>query len=450
MTDWRFVVIQQFGTKDQREWTCKRINSIVERMGVSLQFPLVKYELGRRGEYYLGLAVNVPDADESYIPEVAKQILEGAGVRVGRPIWPVGASGLDKLLRGSINCKSFTIPITYEWIEQTAASLDWSQVIQQIDAESMDHLNVHSNSTENSFDRLLWWCSAVGSGDAARLAQACSCLGIDKAASTTWSIIRRLVLLGHMEYEWGRGLRWAMIEPSVVQRAGMPGEYFLTGQRSPKYLETLGKRVLGNEPQAGAPQRISLHLELGDALPSMFGRAIRSAGCAAESLAVELPTISRWAEMLPVWDERDFGRYQVERYCTDDNTFLPPGPFNGPSEGFYRFKLEGSYYPMTIHAYYSADTALWRCADYYGLRFLARARAMKCEAHWRAPSQELLVPSCDRWPMPYERALVLASGLLPRKLLASPGEFLAYSGVTEQLAQRLFGLLDIEWKVSND
>jgi hypothetical protein len=67
-----------------------------------------------------------------------------------------------------------------------------------------------------------------------------------------------------------------------------------------------------------------------------------------------------------------------------------------------------------------------------------------CNAVYNEKNNELVIADKNRWPMPYERALVLASGMLPRRLKTENGlSVLAYAGVSRELAKRLCGLLSL-------
>lgn len=452
MGDWRFVVVRLFGAAGQRRMTCGRIKQAVEQMGESARLPLVKYELGRRGEYYLGLAINIPEAENRFVPEVAQAVLRSASVPVTQLIWPVDGSQVVTFLKGDLECESFTVPIAYERSDRPPEPVDWVRLIQEAGLES-DGLPVDVNvPSDERFDRLLYWCSAAGDGDGARLAEVCRSLGIVDPANPTWPVLRRMVLLGHAEYEANAGLRWAVTEPTLIERCGTPDEHFLAGQRSPEFIAALsGQAMVSPTAQPDAPRRILIRTDPASGLLHLPSRPVRWIGCAAETIASALPTVDEWGARLPTWDERDFGRYQVERYLPDQDVFGPPSPFRGPTEGLHRFRLDLGGRPATTLAYYHAAACHWHCGDFYGLRFLARVRSVGCEAVWRPESRELLVQACDRWPMPYERALVLAGGLLPRRLrTASDGAFLAYPDVTEQLARSLCALLGLEWKVIDE
>ncbi|MBF2099431.1 MAG: hypothetical protein IGQ88_13805 [Gloeomargaritaceae cyanobacterium C42_A2020_066] len=87
--------------------------------------------------------------------------------------------------------------------------------------------------------------------------------------------------------------------------------------------------------------------------------------------------------------------------------------------------------------FYDTEAETWRQGDWYGLRFLALQE--KRYANYAPQSEKLWIPQIQRWPQIYERALVLASGLLPER---SQGG-LVYSAVSGKLAQTLADKLSV-------
>lgn len=91
--------------------------------------------------------------------------------------------------------------------------------------------------------------------------------------------------------------------------------------------------------------------------------------------------------------------------------------------------------------YYDEDTQRWLRADWYGLRFLARYEAgQSCPVQYGSTTSQFAVPLEWRWPELYERALVLASGRLPRR----QSGWLIYDGVGRELVDALRGKLRLD------
>ena len=64
---------------------------------------------------------------------------------------------------------------------------------------------------------------------------------------------------------------------------------------------------------------------------------------------------------------------------------------------------------------------------------------------YRRDTHQLVIPVTDRWPMPYERALVLARGSLPQRLQAESGPFVfVYEGIPPEFAASMCRLLGLE------
>ena len=82
--------------------------------------------------------------------------------------------------------------------------------------------------------------------------------------------------------------------------------------------------------------------------------------------------------------------------------------------------------------------------EWYGLRFLALRRSGKyLKAMWRDEDGGLLaVPYRQRWPLLYERALVLSTGLLPRR--HPENGLLYYQGIPLALATSIAEPLGVQ------
>ena len=104
-------------------------------------------------------------------------------------------------------------------------------------------------------------------------------------------------------------------------------------------------------------------------------------------------------------------------------------------------KTEGA--PFQLSLFYDAEYEQWLQADWYDLRFLAFQTIgnTNSEVVYRPGSAELLVPLAERWPLLYERALVLASGLLPS--ISTDREWLKYQGISRELCTLLADKLNL-------
>jgi len=441
-------VARHFGGSQQRRQLCADIKQCVERLGLSPYLPLVKYEIGRGHEYYLGIAVdgNNEDAISS-----GRDILTQLGVASARNpdlCWVLGAEDTAGLLRGNLQCDSFTIPLVYE-PDQEVPSASCAQILSGLDVDDLEP--VRSECPESSLmDRLLYWCSATGSGDLSRMHHTCQLLGIGTEWGGVWPVIRRLTLLGHLEFVSSNGIRWSCVSPALVTSAEDDSRSFLSGQRTPALLQMLKEGFDTVEhAQYRGPSQITINGMNHEAIAtSRQASRITTLGCVSRRMGELLPDFDSWVEKLPTWDERDFSRYQVERYLPHSDGFCAAAALSQPDPGLYRFSLKDDQNRYPRLALYDGKAGRWIGEDHYGLRFIARNSARVCRVAYRNTTKELLMPLSDRWPMPFERALVLANGLLPDRLQNESGEqVLSYSGVPRELAETLCSLLRLDMDV---
>lgn len=117
---------------------------------------------------------------------------------------------------------------------------------------------------QEAHDRLLGWCSEIGSGEWAQFRRACEYLRLP-----AYEALRGLQALGHLEIDWQAGV-WACTPAVLVELASLPGRLLLTGARTNGALETLRERVreqevdadvLGPYPQRGVGPS-TVHLEV--------------------------------------------------------------------------------------------------------------------------------------------------------------------------------------------
>jgi hypothetical protein len=449
MPKWQFLIVKHFGGPLQRQQTCARIKQQVEQHGLSDILPLVKYERGRQREYYLGIAIDANvRADGREAADVARNVLADAGVSIARNpqfSYVVEADEVQRLLTGTLECDSFTIPITYDIAGDTdGPSAD--QLFAEVDAADLLRAEPSPDDTRRH-SRLLEWCSAVGSGELVRIQQSCQALGFPSEWGGAWSILRRLVLLGHLEFA-GDSLRWGVIPPTLITPDDDAECMILVGQRTPGIINFLRSGFhLEEQPQIDGPPRVVIDGAAGEIFYGP-GRRVHEAGCAARELSNLLPHVNDWVSRLPTWDEQDFGRFDIERYEPQFDQFHEVSTIDEQCKScLYRFTFRQRR--IVTLGFFDDRANRWICGDYYGLRFLSRARHGRCRAVFRTHTNQLLIPLTDRWPMPYERALVLASGALPQRIRTDQEDIvLSYQGITGPLAEKLSTLLDLELEAS--
>lgn len=449
MPKWQFLIVKHFGGTIQRQQTCARIKQQVERQGLSDILPLVKYERGRQKEYYLGIAIDGNSVSEGRdAADFARHVLVDAGVSIARNpqfSFVVEAHEVQRLLSGTLECDSFTIPIIFD----LAGNVDGPSVDQlfaEVDAADMLRAEPNPGDTQKH-SRLLEWCSAVGSGELARIQQTCQSLGFPSDWGGAWSILRRLVLLGHLEFA-GNSLRWSVIPPTLIAPDDDSDCMILVGQRTPGMINSIRSCFsIEEQPQIDGPPRIVIQQAHGDVF-CRPGRRVFEAGYAARELTNLLPNLNEWVSRLPTWDEQEFGRFDIERYEPQFDQFHEVSRIDDRYKScLYRFTFK--HQRIVTLGFFDDRANRWICGDYYGLRFLARVRHGNCRAALRSQTNQLVIPLTDRWPLPYERALVLASGALPNRVRTEQGEtVLSYQGITRPLAERLSVLLDLELEAS--
>lgn len=448
MPNWKFLVARHFGGGQQRRLTCASIKQLVEERGLAHVLPLVKYEVGRGREYYIGVAVDAQDrAGDDSVTETARQILHNAGIHSAtnpQMSWILEPDAVQGLLRGNLECESFTIPIAYESAEDLRVPAV-GQLLAELERDELHSSEPSREDTERQL-RMLHWCSAVGSGDLARLQQVCRLLNITTEWGGAWSVLRRFVLLGHLEFDGGAALRWGAVPPTIVQTMLDEECGFLVGQRSPKIVDALREHFTIEElAQAGGPSRLLLRGgNISADIDAMPGIRVACVGRAAQRLGKLLPNLTEWKTRLPTWDEQDFGRFGVERYVPEADEIHTCAFSEASASGLFRFTLEQPGRALTTVAYRHEIGGRWICGDYYGLRFLARSSRGLCRAAYRSEQRQLVIPMADRWPMPYERALVLAGGLLPQRMMTEGGRsLLVYDAVPRDFAEAMCSLVGL-------
>ena len=274
-----------------------------------------------------------------------------------------------------------------------------------------------------SYDRLMLWASALGSGSWNTFSTACKTLGLDKDGSKSRTILRNLRLLGHLESS-RNGAYWSVAPSVVAQLSYLPqqGEYFLCGQRDVEILQALraGADAFQEHPQAEGDGPATIRLRMADAnkltstvLTIRHERALSLANSVAYRLARLLPPLVDWMNALDSLTSILPHMFTVKRF---DGTGFAEETFEYKSGLYELWPIEGSTVTTRPQytLFYSEESKRWHRGDWYGLRFLALQLGGKPDSVLYEPSTgRLAVPRTWHWPEIYERALVLASGQLP-------------------------------------
>ena len=298
------------------------------------------------------------------------------------------------------------------------------------------------------YNKLLFWLSAVGEGNRETFIQACLTLGVINDREYARSALRRLRLLGHVDCS-GDGSRWEVSPAALVIFSNGLERGFLTGQRVPSLLNNLsGDLSRTHQPNYQGPPRVAI-------VASGSLASIADAGQTATKLAKLLPDIEGWKDSdslqqmsrlittqfdIKIWDGRQF------QPC--DTFYERDGEYYGQS-GMYQLSRNSNGYAYEITLFFDEQKQRWLRGDWYGLRFLTlNAEEVGTEAVHDSSTDSLFVPVSQRWPMLYERALVLASGLLPD--YANNQNWLRYQAIPFDLAHTLCSKLNVRLRQEVD
>lgn len=327
----------------------------------------------------------------------------------------------------------------------------------------------HSTVDSTPFDRFLKWLSAAGEGRWESFVRVARILGVAADATNARRLFRRLVLLGHLDSS-PDGRAWSIAPPVVVQSAAQPQSAFWCGCRSEPLLRSLPASWqvsdLAPQPDGFGPAKrpIVIPSEVDDQWLSASTepptwQAPSWGGPVAERLAALLPQIDEWAKTLqPVatltppdaveqWDLASASFLNAPGFRIDTT-----GRCHGAT-GLYR--LAYGQAPNVYHLTVFLDAAsppgsqLSR-GEWYGLRFLALHKNNKYrKAMWSGEEGgTLAIPERHRWPLLYERALVLASGFLPHS--PAQNRLLYYRGVPLKLAQTIADQIGVEVETDHE
>lgn len=374
---------------------------------------VVHYEKRAKGEYYVFLGFETPHL--GWVPEDVGNIFDTprfAGQRLG-PL------NLDQI-RGMLDPTEFDtsgsdrIPYLSRWVEEPGDLFDL------IASDTGGVTPVDPEQTAR-FDRLLAWLSAVGEGRWESFVRACQTLGVIPDVQTARVVFRRLSLLGHVECSVD-ARTWTVCPPVIVRYASQPTRGFLSGLRTFRWGQQLPGSFAGDtcsQPGGQGPSRVAIEIP---ASPPQ-GPLGRPVCCRDEPLACTLaemlPDLNGWEQSLqPVvglTNPQRAERWEGNAYVEAPEFYFRAGRYHGRS-GLYRITRGNDRRQTQLTFYFDAEHQHLVRGDWYGLRFLAMLKERKPgDALWQRAngSGVLILANRRRWPMVYERTLVLASGLLP-------------------------------------
>jgi hypothetical protein len=297
-----------------------------------------------------------------------------------------------------------------------------------------------NNNEEMSrrYERLLYWLSALGGGSWESFKKACQSLDLTEPKR----ILRRFKLLGHLESS-ADGSKWSMAPIALVEVSSQSEsqEFMLCGQRSLNLVQRL-EQLATVKNQANAPPCIQLAHNVSDQIKAEF--SMIDAGNASSKLADILLDIDTWQQSLRNLQGIVPSFYDWKYF--DGNDFVD---CISPKEtGLYQLSPREKNNTFYRTLFYDQANNRWLQGDWYGLRFLALYRDSCCIAHYNKTTENLAIPLEQRWPEIYERALVLASGLLPTYQRTEQSGWLIYECISPKLVTQLTDKLKV--RLHND
>jgi len=350
-----------------------------------------------------------------YVPEEVTNVFDTprfAGQRLG-PL------DLDQI-RGMLDPTEFDtsgsdrIPYVSRWVKEQGDLFDL--------IESVTGVVTPADPEQTArYDRLLAWLSAVGEGSKESFGRACQTLGVAPDIQMARGVFRRLSLLGHVEPSQD-ARTWTVCPPVLVRYASHPTRGFLSGLRTFRWGQQIPNSLAGDtcsQPEGQGPSRVALEIP---ASPPQ-GPLGLPVCCRDEPLACTLaellPDLDGWEHSLqPVvglTNPQRAERWEGNGYVEDPEFYFRAGRYHGRSS-LYRITRSNDRRQTQVTFYFDAERQQMVRGDWFGLRFLAMLKEGKrAEALWQRAngSGVLTLANRWRWPMLYERTLVLASGLLP-------------------------------------
>lgn len=296
-------------------------------------------------------------------------------------------------------------------------------------------------------DDLLMWASEVGFGPWGRLRDTAAYLArVHDTGDRPWYLATLLSDLGHVDLSWTTE-RWSVASPALVMAKGCGICVYLAGARPRRMLERLQVATDSVDvypfeiPQGNAPSALFAKCASVDSAQALADRlGIPLLFDPSSSLAENVTSIDPCglepAAPVPVEDT-------LERLDPDSSRWV--AAFDRDEPGLYRTDLYGrSIFRLRRgDQWYKVDQATGQLLVLSDRSDLLRW--FRPSLDWTQPSF-LEVPAWLALPQLVERALVAASGLLPRR---EPGRRL-YSNVSRVVANTLAERMGVSVSVVAD
>jgi hypothetical protein len=460
--EWRYYGITLTGLKKTGNHTLEKyleqVRRTIQDNRWTQQLPAIRSGVFERTTAYVFLAhVEDPDDLPDDVPPPVQEVFQAVRY-VGGLIRPTRKGGhtleeIRSITRGALTTDSIG---SLNSLFRDLALVDVRIPPLDLSASEEEFLDASNPGLARRHDCLLTYLSACGEGSWERFVRAAVALGLAKADQhlRLRSLIRRLVLLGHVQTSFDQQ-RWSVCPLTLVTRESEPGAFILCGSRTARVLSDL-------EQHLGAPERIGQPLDDGPeclvfrAAPEKLatvthagGLAVSQSGSFATRLAAVLPDYQGWLASLPTDGSLRMASFPDCRRF-DGSEFVAVACPHQEGErvvgqpGLYEFTPpEGAL----LFRYLDASGA-WRTGDYHALRYAGtvagRGRTIAKALH----ACQLAVPLSQRWPLLHERCLVLANGRLPAWI--SDHQWLKYTGVSRELLDSLQGKLSFDIEETDD
>jgi hypothetical protein len=407
-----------FKSRHSPQELVKQISEKILESNLSKYIPMIRLEkrTKSRGEFYFFIAIE--SLDKGTVPEEVSRscLLKLKFFTI--PAVYAGASfsyeQIKPMVGAAHDVHDYTNPIPYKLLPLAINEHPFSFVLAQETNYSSQTIQTIDASSKHK--QLLYWLSALGCGTWESFKKTCDRLDIEEPKR----VLRRLKLLGHVESS-PDGKRWSIAPTALVQIPSTSNlqEYILCGQQNIQLLDELQKYTkltLIDQLRGDAPPCIRIQL---DSLNNIFtlsenispNFSITDAGYVSKQLASLLPDIHTWKNSLAKLPSIVSSCYRWQKF--DGNDFADCGL---PSEsGMYQmYNQEANDSSPLRTLFYDKQSDRWLQGDWYGLRFLALQQANhQCNFYYNFGTRCLVIPASQRFPEIYERALVLASGILP-------------------------------------
>lgn len=391
----------------------KQISEQVQRHNLGNFVPLLRVEKGVKARKQFCFFLAIESSQQGEIPtEVKSTLLQLSYFKYPiRGIHSLSYEQIKPMVGVAHDVYEYTNNIPYQPVQK----LTYTNPFDLVESASIiDNSFIDINAIYPRYEELIYLLSALGSGTWESFRKICSTLNIDEPKR----VIRRLRLLGYIEFS-PDGYRWSISPTTIVK---IPSKYdfqefILCGSRSINLLKNLKQKIaleLINQPRKEAPSCIRIQADSLSSIPHLVEQlsndfSIINAGEVSKRLANLLPDLPTWKQSLRNLQGIVPSLYEWKLF--DGKDFVSCAlPRETGLYQMYNIKISDS--PLHTLFY---ENGCWFQGDWYGLRFLAvQHLGQPCIAHYEVETKRLAIPVSQRLPEIYERALVLASGILPQ------------------------------------